>query len=241
MARPVLLLDDGGVMNDSLVRGPQWQRLVGEFFVPILGGEQLAWQEANRFVMDNIMIADGAWMAHLAAAQSYEDFERKYFVEWLGAMCAHVGVARPEEDTCVELGRRANEWIPQHVRSAFPGSIDAIRALYEQGYELHTASGESSRELASYLQGMGVHECFGKLYGPDLINTFKNGPRYYERLFADLGIDPAHALVVDDRPAAIAWASSVGARTVLVGAEESKTSFCISSLAALPDMLHMLD
>ncbi len=36
-AKPVILLDDGGVMNDNRLRGEQWQRLVGEFFAPRLG------------------------------------------------------------------------------------------------------------------------------------------------------------------------------------------------------------
>jgi len=37
-ARPIIFLDDGGVMNDNNARALQWQRLVGEYFVPLLGG-----------------------------------------------------------------------------------------------------------------------------------------------------------------------------------------------------------
>jgi beta-phosphoglucomutase-like phosphatase (HAD superfamily) len=95
--------------------------------------------------------------------------------------------------------------------------VDAIRMLHRQGYMLHTTSGESSLDLAGYLQAMGVSDCFGRLYGPDLIDTFKEGPEYYERMLADLGISPADALVVDDSPRAIQWATQVGARAVLVG------------------------
>ena len=43
-----IFLDDGGVLNDNDRRAPQWQRLVGEFFVPRLGGTHQAWAEANR-------------------------------------------------------------------------------------------------------------------------------------------------------------------------------------------------
>ncbi len=35
-----LFIDDGGVLNDNALRGPQWQRLVAEFFVPALGGDR---------------------------------------------------------------------------------------------------------------------------------------------------------------------------------------------------------
>jgi len=64
---------------------------------------------------------------------------------------------------------------------------------------------------------MGVSDCFCRLYGPDLIETLKEGPAYYERIFADLGIAAADALVVDDSPRTIEWATQVGACTVLVG------------------------
>lgn len=40
-AKPVFLLDDG-VMNDTRLRGPQYQRLAGEFFASRLGGESSA-------------------------------------------------------------------------------------------------------------------------------------------------------------------------------------------------------
>lgn len=54
VAKPVILLDDGGVMNDNRLRGEQWQRLVGEFFAPQLGGESAAWAEANRIHMMSV-------------------------------------------------------------------------------------------------------------------------------------------------------------------------------------------
>ena len=37
-ARLIIFLDDGGVMNDNNTRALQWQRLVSEFFAPLLGG-----------------------------------------------------------------------------------------------------------------------------------------------------------------------------------------------------------
>jgi len=114
------------------------------------------------------------------------------------------------------LEKCTDAYIIPRVRAAFPGVVDAIRILHRQGYTLHTASGESSLHLASYLDGMGVRECFGRLYGPDLIDTFKEGPQFYERIFADSGITPAEALVVDDSPDAIAWAAQMGAHTCFV-------------------------
>ncbi len=109
---------------------------------------------------------------------------------------------------------------------------------------LHTASGESSLELGGYLQAMGVRDCFGRLYDPDLIDTLKEGPEYYERIFADLGIAAADALVVDDSPRATRWARQVGARTVLVGDASLlriEATVHIGSLVELPTTLQQLD
>lgn len=216
MPEIVLFIDDGGVMNDNSLRGEQWRRLVAEFFAPILGGAPSAWAEANWVVMNRMLVPD-AWAARLRAASGYSDFERAYQLDWLGEMCALVGVARPSDEECRELAARAAAYITPRVRAAFPGAVEAIRALAARGYTLHTASGEPSTDLAGYLDGMGVREHFGRLYGPDLIDTFKDGPEYYERVFADAGVAPADALVVDDSPLAIAWATQAGAHAVLVG------------------------
>jgi beta-phosphoglucomutase-like phosphatase (HAD superfamily) len=83
-----------------------------------------------------------------------------------------------------------------------------------------------------------------RLYGPDLIDTFKEGPEYYERIFAELGISSTNAVVVDDSPRAINWAAQVGARTVLVSnspPSETGTTAHIRSLEELPAIIHRLD
>jgi hypothetical protein len=50
VSRPVMFLDDGGVINDPAVRRAQWYPLVAEFFVPRLGGTPEAWSAANQQV-----------------------------------------------------------------------------------------------------------------------------------------------------------------------------------------------
>ena len=88
-----------------------------------------------------------------------------------------------------------------------------------------------------------MHSCFERLYGPDLINTFKAGPAYYERLFADAEVDPSNAVVVDDCPQALAWARQAGARTVLIGAGPAAPealAVCLAMLADLPALMDRL-
>src|SRR5205814_5721073 len=120
----------------------------------------------------------------------------EYNDRWLCEMAQEVGVAvapvRPER---LRLVDDATAFITRNTRAHYPGAVDAIRALHQAGYVLHTASGEHSLELEGYLVGMEVRECFGTLYGPDLVETSKTGPRYHEQIIAHAGIAPADALV----------------------------------------------
>jgi HAD superfamily hydrolase (TIGR01509 family) len=159
-------------------------------------------------------------------------------------MCELVGFETPPDEECLHLARHAAAFITRRVQAALPGVGDTIRALRRQGYMLHTASGESSLDLEGYMQAMGVRDCFGRLYGPDLIDTLKEGPEYYDRIFADLGIAAAEALVVDDSPRATRWATQVGARAALVGDSplpQTGTTVHIGSLVELPATLQRLD
>lgn len=237
--QPLIFLDDGGVMNDNRARGPEWQRLVGEFFTPRLGGEPSTWAKANHIVATSIFEPE-SWLARVQT--DYVHFERAYWRDWLDGMCRLVGIPTPPEEVCLDLAREAETYITLRVRSAFPGAVEAIRALHARGYELHTASGEPSFHLNGYLTGMGVRACFGQLYGTDLINTLKATPAYYERLFADIGIAPRDALIVDDSPGPLAWARDCGALTVLVTAERGTVDgfHCIHSLADLPDFIQQI-
>jgi HAD superfamily hydrolase (TIGR01509 family) len=226
-------------MNDNRLRGPQWQQRTGEFFPPRLGGSPMAWADANRVVAARLF-EPAHWQARVQAAPDYASFERTYRLDWLGDMCRLVGITPPPVEACIELAAQAEAYITRRVQAAFPGAIEAIRALYSRGYTLHTASGESSAHLQGYLEGMGVRACFGRLYGSDLLNTLKETPAFYERLFADARLAPGDALIVDDNPQALAWAKALGATTVLVKAEHQPVAdepLCISSLAALPALL----
>ncbi len=243
MSQLMVFLDDGGVMSDSSQRTVQWQRLVSEFFTPLLGGTPETWIEANRIVYDRLLDPDN-WQIRIQAASDYTSFDYTYQLDWLGGMCQLLGIPTPPAEESVELAHRAAAYITCRVHAAYPGAIEAIRTLHNQGYALHTASGASSIDLAGYLEGMGVRDCFGRLYGPDLIDTFKEGPEYYERIFADVSVSPTDTLVVDDSPNAINWAEQTGARTVLVSNSlysGTKATLRIGSLAELPEIIQRLE
>jgi HAD superfamily hydrolase (TIGR01509 family) len=236
--RRVLFLDDGGVMSDNPRRGEQWRHLVGEYFAPRLGGTHAAWAEANRAATD-VLFEPANWRERLRASADYRGFDLRYQLDWLDAMCRHVGVAMPPAEDAYDMARAATASITRRVRAAIPGVAEAIRLLHAEGYTLYTASGEPSDDLEGYLDGMGVRGCFMRLYGPDLVDTFKTGPAYYERIFADAGVDPARAVVVDDNADAVAWARQAGAQAVHVTDTPAETNLAsaIPSLAHVPSLL----
>lgn len=236
----MLFIDDGGVISDNRLRALQWPPLVGEFLAPVLGGTPEAWAEANRVVAPPLWQDESVRAMWRRAGGDCATWLRLYRLAWLDAMCRYVGVATPPPERAVEIARRATAFVTRRVRAARPGSVEAVRTLHERGFVMHTASGEHSEELEGYLSGLGIRAAFRRLYGPDLSGVLKTGPEYYRRVFRDAGVAPADAIVVDDRPQAVAWAAEVGARTVLVGreaAEGCRPDAVIARLADLPDLL----
>ena len=232
-----IFLDDGGVITDKQQRAAEFGRLVGDCFVPLLGGTEGAWTRAHREVVD--WLADAQSASALAAAD-FAGFYRAYQLRWVAGMCELLDLPTPPEEECLDLAYHALAWITRRIHAALPGAVEAIHLLHRQGYVLHTASGSCSLELAGSCEGMGVRHCFRHLYGADLINTFKEGPEYYARLFADAGVQPEGALVVDDSADATRWAARLGARTILVSASphpETGATPRLGSLAELPGFL----
>ena len=238
-SNPSIFLDDGGVMNDNALRGAQWQRLVGEFLAPRLGGDPEAWAQANNVVAERMWrrYQEEVWGGQVDDYLSYRDGAR---LDWLADMCRHVGVPAPDRTRCLSLATETKAYVTRRVHASYPGAVDALRRLHAEGYRLHTASGEDSDDLEGYLVGMKVLRLFVRLYGPDLINTAKGGPVYYRRIFDDAGVEPGDALVVGDSPLAISWAANAGARAVLVSdapPDPRPSDATIGSLAELPALL----
>ncbi len=239
-----IFLDDGGAISDNAARALEWQRLVGDFLAPRMGGDHAAWAEANRIVFEC------SWQRYLDAVRrigrdgylDYWAFWQSEHERWFREMCEHVGVPAPGgNDACRHMARETNAYVIPRVRAAFPGVVETIHKLDGLGYRLSTASGESSYELEGYLGGMGVRQLFAaRLYGPDLVNTPKDSARFYQRIFADAGVAPADTLVVDDSPPCVQRAALAGAATVLISSEAPRSSDAhavINSLAELPPVL----
>ena len=233
-----IFLDDGGVMNDNSLRGPQWERLIGEFMAARLGGEPRVWGEANRAIFQetfkryeqrvrNEPLTDDVWDDHL--------------FDSLRATCEQVGVTVPGREEAGSINREARVSITRRVHAAFPGAVDTIRQLHAEGYRLHTASGGHSHELAGNLEAMGVRDLFGRLYGPDLVGLPLHGSQYYRRLFEDSGSEAEESVVVDEDSERLVWVMEAGAFDVLVSSGGPVPNLHCPIITELPSLLQTLD
>ncbi len=200
-------------MNDNSLRAPQWRRLLGEFMPQHLGGTPEQWAEANRIQFPKVW---AAIVPRMAEFQYHADFQRQYDLLWLSSMCGHLGIPTPQEPRVLELAHDVTVYITTRLRTEYPGAVDSIRHLHQAGFELHTASGTRSWELENYLRSMGVRQCFGSLFGPDLVDIMKDSPEYYRRVFEQARVEPSSAVVIDDDPLPCAWAEAAGATAIRV-------------------------
>ncbi len=231
LGRPVLFIDDGGVMNDNSLRAPQWAALLGPFMSERYGGDSAAWSRVNRVAFTN------AWecvVTRIDTFSSHTDFHQEYCVLWSEGMFAAVGLDTPPPDECVRLVEESSVYALRQIKSDIPGVAEAVRRLAEAGMTLHTGSGTVSAQLEVTLAGMGVRDCFGeRLYGPDLVDWPKSGPEYYRRVFEDARADPRDVLVIDDSEQACSWARAAGARAIRVGSNSPMASLVEVSATVL--------
>ncbi|MDQ2952338.1 MAG: HAD family hydrolase, partial [Chloroflexota bacterium] len=80
-----------------------------------------------------------------------------------------------------EFAIALSQWVGERVHAEIPGAADAVRSLAGRGLRLHMASGGQSWELDPYLRALDIRRHFDRLYGPDLVDRYKNGAHYYGR------------------------------------------------------------
>jgi len=210
-----IFIDDGGVISDNNLRALQWKDLVGKFFSTRYGGSMEAWASANEYALTQL-IQRYTQKVKENPQINFKAYWKKEQVIWLINMFTMVNIDPPPNEQRAEIARLATEWITPRVQAAYPGVIETIRLLKNDGYTLYTASGEVSWELEGYLTGMGIVDCFKNFYGPDLINTAKASILFYERMFNDCGVNAREAMVIDDSIEMLSWAEEMESTIVHV-------------------------
>jgi hypothetical protein len=86
-----IFLDVYGVLMDPAPLAAQWQRLVGEFLTPRLGGDPEAWGAANRYA------ADRMFARYRDPGGTPRETHGRLRRLWFREMCEHVGIAAPKQ------------------------------------------------------------------------------------------------------------------------------------------------
>lgn len=213
----------------------EWQRLLGEFFMPRYGGSATRWAEANRQSLACSIRRQQAVEPGVPA----EEFRRADRIEWLNDMFRFAGVAGPHDDAVADgIAIEAIAYVVPRARAWAPGAAEALRAIHAQGFTLFTASGDHSESLDGYLTALGVRTLFREVYGANLLGVWKNGPSFYRALLDHAKVDAASAVTVDDDAARLDWARDLGLGTVLVGIKDPESDHRrIATIAELPAVL----
>lgn len=209
----VLFVDKGGVLIDNEEDlGPQWRRLVGEFLSRRLGESAKSWGDANVSAFAKQV---ERWRAEMAKRGSADirGFFAKDARQWFLDMCDAMGVARPADDDAERIAADTVAHVKAHLEIRPPHkALLALRGLKRDGLVLHMASGDAHDDLVTFLERVGARDLFDRVYGSDLVNTWKFGPEYYRAVLSDSGVDASRAAVADDSPNALAWARECGLR-----------------------------
>jgi len=138
-------------------------------------------------------------------------------------MCDAIGRERPLDEEAERIAADTVSYVKAHLELRAPQhGLRALRALRERGVVLHMASADAHDELVAFLDQIGARDLFDRVYGSDLVNTWKFGPEYYRAVLADSGVDPERAAGIDDSPNAVSWARECGMRGFLVEREDGE-------------------
>jgi HAD superfamily hydrolase (TIGR01509 family) len=237
----VLFVDRGGVLIDNANDvAPQWRHLIGAYLSARLGGSALAWGEANVPAFERQTIRWQAEMAKRGPAD-IRGFFAKDARLWFLDMCDAAGIAPPAAEEADEIAADTVSYVKAHLVIRPPrNGLLALRALRRRGVALHIASNDARADLVEFLQRIGVRDLFDRVYGTDVVNTWKFGPEYYSAVLSDSGVSADRAAVVDDSRNAIAWARECGLRAFLVERRDSE-EFDDAVTRTLDEVAHAID
>src|SRR5439155_1527892 len=103
-------------------------------------------------------------------------------------MCDAIGLQRPPDEEAERIAADTVSYVKAHLELRPPqGGLRALRALRARGLVLHVASADAHDELVAFLEQIGVRDLFDRVYGSDLVNTWKVGPEYYRAVLANCG------------------------------------------------------
>jgi len=115
---------------------------------------------------------------------------------------------------CAETYRRLfNENLKTIQPQAFPGIVETLSNLHQNGFTLTIASSRSRNSLTELTRKMGIANYISYILGADDVKEAKPKPEPVLRTLADMHYDAEDTLVVGDMSVDILMGANAGAKT----------------------------
>ena len=132
-------------------------------------------------------------------------------------LAATWGKLPPEQVTA--LANRKEQYFRELIRSTakpLPGAIELMRELHEAGYRQALASSAPIENIALISEVLGLKRYLTVLVSGETVARGKPAPDLFLKAAKELGIDPAHCLVIEDAVAGVQAAHAAGMRCIAV-------------------------
>ena len=240
MPEQFLFLDFDDTLSDRSLFIPQYINELSSNLTRLYGGEKLKWESACARMISDIEQSYLAIFIDRPDA-GYRTWLDETRLNSITTMFERVGCALPEEPDRVAKELQFNALIG--CNAAFPNAFETMNTLYESGYRIQISSANESEFLLAALIGAGIESFTESKFGPDLVDCAKEGPLFFEKIFEAAQVKAEDAIVIDDHPAVLQWAKSLGARVVqarMLPSSPELVSFAVGTITELRQLPHVL-
>ncbi len=98
--------------------------------------------------------------------------------------------------------------------NAWPHTVDLVRAANKNGCRIALATSSLTSEAERAVEALGLTEVFEATVGLDQVERGKPDPEIYLKTAAELGVAPAHCLVIEDSPPGVAAGLAAGMNVI---------------------------
>ena len=149
----------------------------------------------------------GAWTATTTRA-----LQGMSSAEWSRHLHDELGVDRDPQD----IGREVGAAVAAHVARdlpLLPGAVDAVRALARR-FRLALASSANREVIDAVVHSAGLDDAFAATVSSEEVARGKPAPDVYLEAARRAGVDPAHAVAVEDSSNGLRAAHAAGMRVI---------------------------
>lgn len=121
-----------------------------------------------------------------------------------------------------ELADRKEEYFREFVRNAatpLPGAIELLSALRDAGYRQALASSTPIKNIELVNEVLGLDRYLSVLVSGESVTRGKPAPDVFLKAAAELGVEPARCLVIEDAVAGVEAAHAGGMRCIAVAGD----------------------